>query len=800
MVCAPQGLSEPDINYLAKDYESFRQLILDRMALLMPDWQEQHVPDVGIALVEILAYTGDYLSYYQDAVATEAYLDTARQRISVKRHVRLIDYPMHEGCNARSWIFIDTNMDVTNPPYDPQSIYFLAGLQSLVVEPGTVLSPSDLTGVPSGQYEVFEPLTTTPLSFYQAHNQISFYTWGDRLCCLAAGTTSATLRDEWEQAGSAGAAPATELPTNAQGKKNTKSIAVTREGKRSLAPLPPEPHSPPTANRKLHLQSGDVLFFEEVLGPNADRNHRHFVRLTKVEQTVDPLYDLPVVRIEWAVEDALPFPLCLSNVGPPPDCAYVPAVSVARGNVVLVDQGISIAAESLGTVPLATTSQPCRGIGRSADIQIKGGEFQPVLKRTPLTFRQPLVASTPAATLLRQDPRSCRPQIQLISIPPLLDGSGPLFSFDDLRNPSTLAARLAKPLDRSSRYLCEQLSPKTRSLLNAHDPAAPLADDASAALPDELKKLMRYWIPQRDLLGSQPQDFHFVIEMDDQGLAHLRFGDGVRGRAPEAGEAFAANYRIGSGPTGNVGAETITQAVSEIIRGGLSLTPRNPLPASGGIAPESVEKVKLFAPGAFQNRLERAITADDYATLAERNSRVQRAAAELRWTGTRYEAHVAIDPLGTEQVDANLLNEILGYLHPYRRIGHDVVVVPAQYVALDIAMTVNVSPNDIRAHVEAALRDIFSNRALPGGRKGFFHPDNLSFGDSIHVSNLVAAAQGIKGVLSTTIIKLERLFAGPNHELEDDILPIGTLEVARLDNDPAYPENGKFVLTLRGGR
>ena len=77
----------------------------------MPDWRERHVPDLGIALVELLAYTGDYLSYYQDAVATEAYLDTARRRISVRRHARLVDYPMHEGCNARAWVFIETEAD-----------------------------------------------------------------------------------------------------------------------------------------------------------------------------------------------------------------------------------------------------------------------------------------------------------------------------------------------------------------------------------------------------------------------------------------------------------------------------------------------------------------------------------------------------------------------------------------------------------------------------------------------------------------------------------------------------------------
>src|SRR5262252_2171195 len=102
--CPPPTRVQPDIDYLAKDYSSFRQLILDRLALIMPQWMETHAPDLGIMLVELLAYAGDYLSYYQDVVATEAYLGTARERISVRRHARLVDYFMHEGCNARTWL------------------------------------------------------------------------------------------------------------------------------------------------------------------------------------------------------------------------------------------------------------------------------------------------------------------------------------------------------------------------------------------------------------------------------------------------------------------------------------------------------------------------------------------------------------------------------------------------------------------------------------------------------------------------------------------------------------------------
>ena len=109
--CPPphsQGkLPMPIIDYMAKDFSSFRKLMLDRLSLIMPDWKERNVADMGIALVELLAYVGDHLSYYQDAVSTEAYLGTARKRISIKRHTRLLDYFIHEGCNSRTWICLE---------------------------------------------------------------------------------------------------------------------------------------------------------------------------------------------------------------------------------------------------------------------------------------------------------------------------------------------------------------------------------------------------------------------------------------------------------------------------------------------------------------------------------------------------------------------------------------------------------------------------------------------------------------------------------------------------------------------
>ena len=43
------------------------------------------------------------------------------------------------------------------------------------------------------------------------------------------------------------------------------------------------------------------------------------------------------------------------------------------------------------------------------------------------------------------------------------------------------------------------------------------------------------WAPRRDLLGSGPADRHVVVEVDNGGAAHLRFGDGRYGAAPPPG-------------------------------------------------------------------------------------------------------------------------------------------------------------------------------------------------------------------------------------------------------------------------
>src|SRR5204863_7481657 len=132
---------------------------------------------------------------------------------------------------------------------------------------------------------------------------------------------------------------------------------------------------------------------------------------------------------------------------------------------------------------------------------------------------------------------------------------------------------------------------------------------------------------------------------------------------------------------------------------------RNPLPACGGTDPEPVVDARMFAPLAFRHGRVRSVTAADYGELAGVVRGVQRAAAALSWTGSWYEADVALDPLGEETVSAGLIDEVRDDLERYRRIGHDLAVFPARYVPLDIAIRVCLYPHALRGPVKGALRE-----------------------------------------------------------------------------------------------
>jgi hypothetical protein len=331
-VCPEDILPEPALDYLAKDYASFRQLLLDLVAQRNPTWVERSPADVGIALLELFAYEGDHISYLQDAVSNEAFLDTARQRVSAKRHAKLVDYQMHDGRNA--WTFVHFGVEKAGKiPSGTQLVTRIEKPMHLDRKPGvvppdrpteppkTVLNPITdedyRTDQALAQVRVFE--TTAPLDVDPLLNELQVHTWGNENCCMPRGTMTAHL--------------------------------YTVNAGKAEAPA---------------LEDGDYLLFEEMLGPetgkaaDADPLHRQVVRITGDPVKVkDELFQetltgagelqkmapgknpLPLLEVRWERADALTFPLCLSATKKD-TTTVVHHISVARGNIGLADHGRSV--------------------------------------------------------------------------------------------------------------------------------------------------------------------------------------------------------------------------------------------------------------------------------------------------------------------------------------------------------------------------------------------------------------------------------------------------------------------------
>jgi hypothetical protein len=896
--CPAPATPPPPINYLAKDYGSFRTVMLDRLNQLLPNWGATSEADLGIALAELVSYVGDHLSYYQDAIGTEAYIQTARRRVSLRRHALLVDYRVHDGANARAWI----HLHVDGTPGTP--VFMEQGQNRFyTTAPGM---PSSLR-VGDGNEEAaliagviaFEPMHSAVL--YPEHDHMHFYTWLESDCCLPQGATEATL-----------------------------------DGKFA------------------NLQIGDVLIFQEMLGPqtgnkaDADIRHRCAVRLTNVATLTDTLTGGDITEIQWAAEDALPFAVCISSTYLDSNNVQqtVENVSVVFGNVILADQGLGLTGRSIGTVPEPrlvvppnTTKDRCAPTAP----QTIPSRFYPAVPDSPITQAAPVVLTalpatyapkaqtqslasgtaaldnatgfpsltvsvTPTAAwpglfgfLLSPNPPDvnsftlsvlCNPpggaagilhwvvvetfnltvataqatlsaDSQLVkvpntfvppsawsgtfpTVPTMFIGTGPV-SLTDSTGAAFLTLAPTDPSKWSNFFsvdvtttatnfdLSVQYNPKSGpavvvesfpgltlgsaateidgesalisvgSFAEALDPSqsatglmtvGPADATPHISLTGVYRGETTTWLPETDLLANGEEDPVFVVEVETTGQANLRFGDGANGKRPDPGTVFTANYRIGNGAglvglSGNVGTDSLINLATN--NGNIKRC-RNPLSATGGTDPETTDQIRRRAPEAFLTQ-ERAVTMADYAAWTESNSQVDQAVSNLRWTGSWYTVFTAVEPAGGGNLSSSLQESIAAGVEPYRLAGQDLLFDSPQYVSLQIALTVCVDPSYFQSDVETALYLV-----LGSGPTGLFNADNFTFGQTVYLSPVYAAARTVAGVTSVTATTFQIEGMDTGQYLSQGNIPMGSLQVARLANDPSFPGHGQLTLKMLGGK
>ena len=131
----------PPIDLRRKDYPGFVQMLGEWVRVHNPSWADLAPASQERMLVELLAHQSDFLSYYQDRVANEAFLETASQRHSLRQHGILLGYPIFDGEAAETTL----SLQVENAGFLPVDL----GVQvpRLVGERSIIFSTSERTQV-----------------------------------------------------------------------------------------------------------------------------------------------------------------------------------------------------------------------------------------------------------------------------------------------------------------------------------------------------------------------------------------------------------------------------------------------------------------------------------------------------------------------------------------------------------------------------------------------------------------------------------------------------------------------------
>ncbi|MES2055440.1 MAG: putative baseplate assembly protein [Pseudomonadota bacterium] len=99
----------PQIDYTDKDFEALRGAMLEFAKLRLPEWTDRSTADFGMLMVDLFAFMGDVVLYYQDRIANESFLQLATERRSIVEHLRLIGYEL--GVPAAAVAEIDLDFD-----------------------------------------------------------------------------------------------------------------------------------------------------------------------------------------------------------------------------------------------------------------------------------------------------------------------------------------------------------------------------------------------------------------------------------------------------------------------------------------------------------------------------------------------------------------------------------------------------------------------------------------------------------------------------------------------------------------
>lgn len=689
---APAPASDPVIDYLAKDYDSFKHALITAMQERVPNWIPTSEADLDQVLIDLIAADADETSDFQDRVAAEAFLATARKRVSLARHARLMDYHVHQGNQATTWLALEVATDVTLSP----------GFGAWT---GTAWNEADSV--------IFINLERR--SCFRWMNRLALYDWDGLVTALEIGATDADLRlpaaldatveadaDQLRDLFRSGAVP--QLLVQQWLNPETGTVNGRDVHSRQL----------------LHLLSGDAA----------------------AESVFDPAAGEWFVRVHWQAGDALTRRYCF--LVQCPGRPLEKEAALFHGNLIPMAQGRPHETRFRPPgAPLATAVTDSFVAISEAHYEVTKWGTLCRLPVSPLAYRKTPAGGDrpPWSSLLPPDYTSPTPSVKV--------------------------------------------------------------EEAGGATS--------LWHERSDLIESEGDDEHYLVETDEYRVSRIRFGNNVNGRALPPDAVVKCTYQIARGEDGNIGADTLT-GFDDVAQPEVTAI-WNPFDVTDGRAPEPAVEIVRRVPEAYRQRQLRAVTLEDYIARAESLPSVAHAAACYAWTGSWRTVRVAIDPAGTTTLSETARREIEDHLNAVRLIGEDLEIRPARYVPLDIEMALCAHPQYWPADLDAVLQQEFSDGFTPDGRPGFFHPDRWTFGQPLYASQLIGRALAVPGVERVLSVSIKRLhgLTGPTLDHLDvapedvalsivESLPVGAFEIVQVANDPDHLEKGRVQFDIQGGR
>jgi Baseplate J-like protein len=254
------------------------------------------------------------------------------------------------------------------------------------------------------------------------------------------------------------------------------------------------------------------------------------------------------------------------------------------------------------------------------------------------------------------------------------------------------------------------------------------------------------WMPVASLSGESGSSQVCATLDQPGGATTVLFGDGVEGALLPTGQNnVQANYRIGSGSAGNVGAATLTTLADRPL--GVSGVV-NPQAATGGQDPDSVDDIRANAPRTVLT-LGRAVSITDYQNFASNFAGIAKAYALWIPLGPARGVFITVAGAGGAVLPPGdpTLAHLTAALHAY---GNPLIAITAtSYVKtlFSFSATLAYDPAYNAPTVEVAVRATLS---------GAFGFSARTFGQSVGIDEITAVIQGVSGIVAANVTGLKR--------------------------------------------